>query len=65
MGDDPDTSITRPLLADGRIPCPVERTLVGLEDCYRCGYLVGAERDVASGVGEVVCDPPIGALVLH
>jgi hypothetical protein len=63
MGDGVDTSILRPLLADGQVPCPVERTLVTLDRCYACRYLVGAERRVDECTGEVVCDPPIGALV--
>lgn len=63
MGDDLDTSITRPLLAEELVPCPVARAAVPLERCYRCGFLVGAERRVDGSWGEVVCDPPIGALV--
>lgn len=58
-----DTSITRPLQSDGRVPCPVHRELVTLERCYACGHLISAERRMDGGGGEIVCDPPLGALV--
>lgn len=61
--DEPDTSITRPLQPDGCVPCPVHRERVTLERCYACGFMVEAERRVDGSGGEVVCDPPIGALV--
>lgn len=58
-----DTSIIRPLQADGRVPCPVHREMVTLDRCYACGSMLSAVRAVDGSGGQVTCDPPIGALL--